>query len=419
MQYMLFDILKTVSLVMVTITTVSLFYQLLYMYIPLLCLKKKSTNFPQLRYAVMIAARNEEAVVPHLLDSITAQDYPSELIDMYVIADNCTDKTADVSREHGAIVFERFNKKQVGKGYAINYLLNEIRANGGWDRYDAFLIIDADNLLEPDFIKNINRLPNQGYQAFCGFRNTKNYGTNWITSGYGLWYLHESTHMNRSRMHIKSSCSVNGTGFGFTRELLEKMDGWNFFTLTEDLEFNSFCATSRIRIGYCHDAILYDEQPLTFKQSWKQRTRWAQGGMQVSCKYGGKLIASIFKGGWRAYACFELLTLSLWGFMFNTATGVVSSVVAAWTLQGWDLAFFAVNAVICAYLAMAYIAAWSLVFEWKRVRATAWQKIRSIFTFPFFIVTFAPITICAMFSKFEWAPIEHTVAISTSELSQK
>lgn len=404
---------------MVTMTSLFFCYQVFYLYIPLLKKPCKDKDYKKSRFAIMIAARNEEAVIPHLLDSIRAQDYPAELIDAYVIADNCTDTTAQLAREHGAIVFERFNRKQIGKGYAINYLLEKIRENGGWDRYDAFLIIDADNLLEPDYIRNINRMPAQGYDAFCGFRNTKNFGTNWITSGYGLWYLHESTHMNRSRMVIRSECHVNGTGFGFSRKLLEQMGGWNFFTLTEDLEFNNYCATHGIRIGYCHDAVLYDEQPLTFIQSWKQRTRWTQGGMQVSVKYGLRLLRGLFAGGWQSYSCFELLTLSLWGYFFTTLTGVSTVLVALLCLTGLDLVQFFISVLGGAYLALVFMGAWTLVLEWNRVRATTAQKIRSVFTFPFFMMTFAPIALCAMFTKFQWEPIEHTVAISAAELSGK
>lgn len=412
-------LLESIALVMVTMTSVFFSYHIFYLFIPLLTRRNKRKAVKQLRYAIIIAARNEEAVLPHLIDSINNQDYPKELIDVYVVADNCTDRTAEIARAHGATVFERFNKKLIGKGYAINYLLDQIRTHIGWEHYDAFMIFDADNLLKRDYIRNINQLPAEGFDAFCGFRNTKNFGTNWITSGYGLWYLHESTHMNRSRMAIRSGCHVNGTGFGFSRKLLEQMGGWNFFTLTEDLEFNDFCATSGIRIGYCHKAMVYDEQPLTFVQSWKQRTRWTQGGLQVSFKYGGKLVRNLFRASWRAYACLELLTISFWGYCFTALTGLLTMLIAFLTEPLPDFAWFLCSAFFGAYLAMCLMGLWTLILEWKEIIATPWQKIRSVFTFPFFMMTFAPIAVCAIFSKFQWEPIEHTVAISNADLSNK
>lgn len=414
MEYL--SVLKTASFVMMIFMTLLFLYQGFYLYIPLFKRLRNPSPSKSLRYAVLIAARNEEMVLPHLLDSIRAQDYPTDLIDMYVVADNCTDHTAQVAEAHGATVFKRFNKQLIGKGYALNYLLKQIRNHVGWDKYDAFLIFDADNLLEPDYFSNINTLPSAGYQAFCGFRNTKNFGTNWLTSGYGLWYLHESSHMNRSRAILGTGCHVNGTGFGFSRQLLEKMGGWNFFTLTEDIEFNNYCATNGIKIGYCYDAVLYDEQPLTFAQSWKQRTRWAKGGMQVSFKYVSSVLRGLGRKGWQGYTCFELFTLSFWGFGLGALTAVLTFITTALSVPPITFLILMGFASMCGYLAMAFMGLLTVAFEWNRIRATKSEKIISIFTFPFFLMTFVPISIYAIFSKHQWDPIAHTVAISTADL---
>ncbi len=280
------DILRTVCQILTVLTTVLYFYRIIYLVIPLFDKKQALPPAKPLRYAVLIAARNEEAVLPHLLSSIRSQNYPAECITTFVIADNCTDNTAAVAREGGATVFTRSSTTHIGKGYALDYLLEQIKVTCGYDAFDAFLIFDADNLLAPDYIRAINTLPSAGYAAFCGFRNTKNFGSNWISSSYGLWYLHESTHMNRSRRMLGVGGCISGTGFGFTRELLERLGGWHFYSLTEDLEFNNWCATNGVRIGYCQEAVVYDEQPITFRQSWKQRIRWIQGGLQVSVKTG-------------------------------------------------------------------------------------------------------------------------------------
>ena len=262
-----YDILRILSMVLAAMTTICYFYQVLYLFIPKL--KKPRPHKPEIhhRYAILIAARNEEAVLPYLLDSIRSQDYPEDRITTFVIADNCTDNTAAVAAAHGARVYQRFDRHHIGKGYALDHLIRQIQGNDGLDTFDAFLIFDADNLLEPDYITQINRVCSDGYEAFCGYRNTKNFGSSWISSGSGIWYLHDSTHLNRSRMAIGTCCAVSGTGFGFTRSLLERMDGWHYYTLTEDIEFDTWCATHGVRIGYCHDAILYDEQPITLRQS--------------------------------------------------------------------------------------------------------------------------------------------------------
>lgn len=408
--------LKTIAFCLSVFIAIIYLYQGFYLILPLIRRPRKLTTSRKLRYAVLIAARNEEMVLPHLLDSIRLQDYPAELIDMYVVADNCTDNTAQVAREHGATVFSRFNKQLIGKGYALDHLLKQIKTHVGWEHYDAFMIFDADNLLEPDYFSKINTLPANGYQAFCGYRNTKNFGTNWLTSGYALWYLHESSHLNRSRAILDTGSFVNGTGFGFTSQLLSQLDGWHFFTLTEDLEFNNYCASNGIRIGYCHDAVLYDEQPFTFRQSWKQRTRWVKGGMQVSFKYIGSVLRGMGRKGWPGYTCFELLSISFWALCFGSAVSLFTFFVTACSLPSVSVFLLLGIVLALCYCSISALGAYTLIHEWKRIRATTGEKILSIFTFPLFLATYVPIAVYAIVAKCRWEPIAHTVAISAKDL---
>lgn len=414
-----YTILKGLSFCLAALTAVCYLYQIIYLILPFFEKRRSHKPIRLHRYAVLIAARNEEAVLPHLLDSLKAQDYPKEFLDLYVVADNCTDRTAEVAREHGAQVFSRFNNQQIGKGYALNFLLHQIDGNIGLEYYDAFLIFDADNLLESDYISQINQICSDGYEAFCGYRNTKNYGGNWLSSGYGVWYLHDSTHLNRSRMMLGTSCAVTGTGFGFTRQLLERCGGWNFFTLTEDIEFNTWCATRGIRIGYCHDAILYDEQPESFRQSWRQRTRWTQGGLQVSIKYAVDLIRGMLKGGRTAYASFETATLSMWGYGMSVLSCGLTLLVTFLAERWLGIAQALLLALCGTYFSLLAIGALTILTEWKRIRATTAQKIGSAFAFPLFMLSFLPISATAIFRKFQWQPIDHKVAISTNQLKKQ
>lgn len=413
-------VLGYISQVLLTLTTLFYLYQVFYLFIPLVIRKKKHNPQKDHRYAILIAARNEEAVLPHLLDSIRAQEYPAELVDTYVVADNCTDNTADVAREHGATVFTRFDPKRVGKGFALNFLIEHIRGLGKLEDYDCFLIFDADNLLRPDYIRQMNQLPSDGFEAFCGYRNIKNYCTNWITYGYALWFLHESTHMNRSRYLIGSSANVNGTGFGFTQSLLQKIGTWNFFTLSEDTEFNNWCIDNGVKIGYCQDAILYDEQPVTFSQSWKQRTRWAQGTAQVTLRYTGRLFKNLFRGDWTSYASFEFLTLSLWGMTFTAIAFLVNmfDIYLFATLPEFGMSLL--NALIGAVLSLTLIGLITVIVDWKRIPTRSpVRKLLGALCYPFFVLTFLPIAFCAIFRKSRWEPIAHTVAITAKDLSVK
>ena len=148
---------------------------------------------PLHKFAVMIAGRNEEAVIGELVRSIKNQDYPEELIDIFVIADNCTDNTAQVAEEAGAEVLVRNDRLVVGKSHALDFALNRIRVLygdcSGRTDYDAYFVFDADNVLDPGFVAAMNRGVNRGYQVLTCYRNSKNYDSNWISAGSALWFL--------------------------------------------------------------------------------------------------------------------------------------------------------------------------------------------------------------------------------------
>ena len=204
-----------------TLTMLIFLYQIVYLVVGLFCKPREFKESKNNRYAVLISARNEESVIAHLIQSIKGQSYPAELVDVYVVADNCTDTTADVSRKNGAIVYERFDTEHVGKGYALDYLLCKIKESKGVEYYDGYFVFDADNILEPDYIEQMNKAFSSGYDIVTSYRNSKNYDTNWITSGYAIWFMRESRYMNNARQILNTSSIIAGTGFMFSKRRLE------------------------------------------------------------------------------------------------------------------------------------------------------------------------------------------------------
>ena len=413
------QILRSVCLGLGLLLSACYAYQIVYLFLPLVKKRPPLTEEKPTRYAILVAARNEEAVLPYLLQSIQAQDYPAELFTTYVIADNCTDRTAQVAAENGAKVFLRQDTTKVGKGYAMDHLLKMVSLTDSLENYDAFLVFDADNVLRPDYLRNMNRVVSSGYEVFCGYRNSKNYGASWVSAGHAIWYLHDSVHLNRSRMLLGTSCAVTGTGFGFTRGLLERCGGWHFFTLTEDIEFNTWCITRGVRIGYCHEAMLYDEQPERFSQSWRQRTRWIQGGVQVSLRYWKDLLKGIAKGGRTGYASLEAATLSLWGYGTGAFCGFLTFLTVFLT-SGWmELGRALLLALLGTVLSSLLVGSMTLITEWDKISATTGQKLMGLLVFPLHTLSYIPIAITALFRKFHWPPIEHSAAMSAQELCKK
>ncbi len=412
------EILQHISLVLGILMTLCYGYQLLYLLLPLLPRTRHLPESTARHYGILIAARNEALVLPQLLESIRNQSYPGQ-ITVFVVADNCTDATAQVAMEGGAICYIRHNAAQTGKGYALEFLLDKIRGSEYYGTLDAFVVFDADNVLMPDYIAQLDRVAAAGYDAFCGFRNSKNFGSSWVSMGHSLWFLHDSLHLNASRMDLGIPCIVGGTGFGFTKSLLERCGGWHFLTLTEDIEFSTWCLTHGVRTGYTARAELFDEQPVTLRQSWRQRTRWVQGGIQVSLRYRKPLLRGICKGGKGGYTCLEAATLSLWGYGFSTLCGLLGF-VSAMLVGGWaDVCNALLTGLACALGGCLLMGAMTLLLSWNRIRASTGQKLWSLVAFPLFMLTYIPIGLTAVFRKYHWPPIEHRTIVTQEELCSR
>ncbi|WMJ75761.1 glycosyltransferase family 2 protein [Sedimentibacter sp. MB35-C1] len=398
------------------------FYQLFYVFVGLFRKSKIMYAENNNRYAVIIAARNESAVIGQLLKSLKKQDYPSSLVDVYVVADNCTDNTAEVAKNSGATVFERFNRQLVGKGYALDYAFKRILNSD--EKYDAYFIFDADNLLDEKYISEMNKVFDNGYKIVTSYRNSKNYDTNWLSAGYSLWFLREAKYLNNSRMILNTGCAISGTGFMVSDEIIRKNNGWKHHLLTEDIEFSIDSAIHGEQIGYCGNAVLYDEQPYLFEQSWNQRLRWAKGFYQVFARYGLELLKNIFTK--RSFYCYDMfvticpaLFLSLLNVSINLiflTVGLINIEIYPEIIQETSGAIM--MSVINSYSVLFVLGLITTVSEWKNINSTPWNKVKYMFTFPIFIFTYIPISIVALCKKIEWKPITHSIAKSIEEVRQ-
>ena len=364
-------------------------------------------------FAVLICARNEETVIGDLLDSIRRQTYPADHIQVFVLADNCTDGTAAKAAAGGAVVYERTDSELIGKGYALDTLLRHIKADFP-DGFDGYFVFDADNLLAEDYIEQMNATFSQGNDVVTSYRNSKNYGSNWISAGYALWFMRESRYLNGARSVLGTSCAVSGTGFLFSRAVADELDGWPFHLLTEDIEFSIYQITQRGRkIAYCAKAELFDEQPVKFRQSWRQRLRWGRGYFQVFGRYGVDLLKGIFHG---KFACYDMAMIIMPAFFLSIASMVVNGMISVLgfleaesiAIGLWSIAQSIVN----SYALLALIGGITAISEWKRIRTTTFRKILSVLTFPLFIYTYIPVALVAIFCRnIGWKPIHHTMSV--------
>ncbi len=393
-------------------------YQLFYLIVPWIKKYKPTGEEKMHRYAVLIAARNESGVIGQLIESIKKQSYPSELVTVFVVADNCTDNTAEIAENAGAVVYRRFNRQQVGKGYALDFLLARIREDYADKPFDAFIVFDADNILDRNYISEMNKVFSDGYDIITSYRNSKNYDDNWISAGYSLWFLRESRYLNGARMLLNTSCAISGTGFCVSRAVIEKDGGWKYYLLTEDIEFTVDHVLKGYKIGFAEKAVLYDEQPTRFSQSWLQRLRWSKGFLQVWFKYGARLVKNIFNG--KGISCYDM-TMTIMPAFFLTIACLclnIAAQIAGIILDIRVTILFdsLIDSLRNSYLLLYIVGLVTTVTEWKQIRCSPAKKILYTFTFPLFMFTYVPISIVAIFAKVEWKPIAHTKIASAEVL---
>ena len=250
------------------------------------------------RFAVVICARNEEAVIGHLIESLKAQRYPKESYRVFVIADNCTDNTAGAAEKGGATVFERFNPEKRGKGYAMRWGLQKIQELYP-DTFDAVCVFDADNLAEENFLAEMNKALCSGAEVATGYLEPKNPQDSWTSGCYALYWLMMMRFYHEARNNCGLSSTITGTGFAFKLSALGE-DGWNTATITEDCEFTIQQVCAGHHIAAVREAVFYDEQPVTQAVSMRQRFRWLVGTIQCGKQCLPAVWRSVRRGNWRA-----------------------------------------------------------------------------------------------------------------------
>ena len=404
--------------------SVCFLYQVIFFFIGLI---RGQVKIPpakkQHTYAFFIAAHNEEAVIANLVKSIKDQDYPSELIDVFVVADACTDNTAQAAREAGAIVYERNDLSRKGKSWVMDYGFERIlREYPG--KHEAFFIFDADNLLSRDYVTIMNDAFDQGYLALTSYRNSKNFGSSWISSAYATWFIREARYLNNARMICHTSCAVSGSGYLVSAKLIEGMKGWDFHTLTEDIQFSTFCAIHGVRIGYA-PAEFFDEQPVTLKASIKQRMRWTKGFYQVLFTYGRHMFKSI--GKFHRFAAYDMLMvvgpamlLTLMCLLVNVTFIAVGSLSHGFLATDAEIEM-AIGSIIMmlAYMYGTFFVMGlsTTITEWKHIHCPQkWRIFTNLFTFPLFMFTYVPLTVAALFLKVDWVPTPHDVSVTLDEV---
>lgn len=406
--------MKVVLDVLKFIDIFTLAYLIYYIITGLYALKSRSkisTGDKKHTFAVIIPARNEEKVIANLLKSLKTQNYPKELYDVFVVANNCTDKTSEIALSHNVNVIEG-NENIKSKGDALKLAFTELKDS----KYESFVIFDADNIVHPEFINKMNDAMCAGYEIAQGFRDSKNPSDTWVSSCYSIHYLIHNLFLNKARRNLEKSSFINGTGFMVTKNFIEKR-GYDSKTLTEDIEMTVKCALYQEKIGFVEDAITYDEQVTTFNESWRQRKRWSIGTVQCFKIYSSKLIKKGIRS--QEFSCMD-------AFVFLVSPIIQFLGILSYILhfiisfaKGQNIDYLSKGSILLiGYLISVTLSIAAVKMNKKHIKS----YIKGIFMLPVFVLSWMPINLLACIGKAQtdkWEKIEHTKDVTIDKMLEK
>jgi cellulose synthase/poly-beta-1,6-N-acetylglucosamine synthase-like glycosyltransferase len=367
---------------------------------------------PSTRFALVVAARNEADVIGNLITSLQKQNYPAALYDIYVAPNNCTDNTREIAAACGANIFDPVGEIR-SKGDVLSQFAEKCMTE---QTYDAICVFDADNIVHPDFLQKMNNARLAGAHIAQGFKDSKNPEDNAIASSFSIYFWIIDRFYNASREALGLSSFITGTGFMTTIPFLQKIGGWNTRTITEDYEFSAQCVLAGERVHYVADAIVYDEQPLTFQQSWKQRRRWSTGNIDSSKYYLKDLLKQAILR--RSAACLDLAMTYLSPVIFILS---VLALLGKAVLLGYNL----INSPLtdqtqllsAGFVGLVGCILLAALITYKHNRRTLRGFCKAGGFFIFFLLTWMPINIISLLKKQrKWEMIPHTRALTLEDL---
>ena len=373
--------------------------------------KEKKIKTPKKTFALVVAAHNESAVIGQLVENLGHLNYPKDMYDIHVVADNCDDNTAEVAAAAGAIVHERTHPTKKSKGYALDWMFDRLFKMD--KEYDAVCVFDADNLVHPQFLMEMNNRLCKGDKVIQCYMDAKNPYDTWVAGTFAIafWVICHISHLAKSNIGL-SAC-LGGTGMCFDMEIL-KRHGWQATCLTEDMEFTMKCMAEGIKTSWAHDAIIYDEKPLTFKQSWNQRRRWAQGQFDV----GNRFIPKMLKAGWKNKdirmwdECIYLMQPHF--LMISTIFIIISYIQLAFPPFYTNIYNFMPSQLMTAIMLGQYILPMIILIK---IRAK-WKSWLYMLLYPVFIYSWIPIIFLGFIhrNEHEWSHTKHTRAMSMDDI---
>lgn len=356
------------------------------------------------KFAILIPARDESKVIEELLNSILNQTRKINSDDVYVIVEEESDKTVEIVKNKNMNIIFRHDLTKKRKGYALDDAIKEILEQK--KHYDAYFIFDADNVLDKDYIKNMEEAYESGYDIGIGYRNTKNGNDSVIAAASSLTFSMINTLGNEHKMKCNNTLTISGTGFYIKGDIVEKLGGYPFNSLTEDYELTLYATLNDLTTTYVKDAIFFDEQPVKYNITINQRTRWIKGFFEARKKYIPLLLKKEINKNFSSsfhqimgVTPYILLIIGLLGILLINYFNVKNTIVL----------------ILFVYLIMVLITSIMVLKEKSYLNINNKMKIKVILYNPIFLSTYIICLFKSILNKdVKWLKIEHSKSLDTS-----
>lgn len=241
------------------------------------------------RFRFIVPAHNESAGIASTVVSLLGVDYPSELFEVVVVADNCEDDTAEQARAAGAIVLERHDKERRGKGYALLLAFSQLPPE-----VDAVVVVDADTLVSSNILRAFAARRDLGALAIQADYAVRNPNAAWrtrlIAIAFGAFHIVRS----RARERLRLSCGLRGNGMCFAASVFAEVPH-EAFSIVEDVEYGLRLGEAGHRVHYADEAHVYGEMVSTAAAASSQRRRWEEGRKELVRRNGRRLLMAGIK----------------------------------------------------------------------------------------------------------------------------
>ncbi len=384
---------------------------------------KLTRNYNEPSFAIIIPARDESLVISNLLDSIKRQSIKVNTKDIYIIVESRKDKTVEIAKSRNINIVYRRDLTKKRKGYAIDDAVKKILK--AKKHYDMYFIFDADNILDRNFFKEMIKSYKKGYDIGIGYRNTKNGNSNIYSAASSLTFSMINTFSNNYKVKHNLTLTVSGTGFYIKGEILEKLGGYPFNSLTEDYELSLYAVLNNLTSTYNTKAKYFDEQPTSYSVTIKQRTRWVKGYFVSRNKYY-PLLKEKLKNKYDNYPSvyitlvgvkpYILLVVSVILYLANLIYRIISNSIVKIEITSLLLQFFVI--ILFIYLVLVIFTGILLIKEKDNLRLNRKMKVKVLFYNPIFLASYVKCLYLALRNKdLTWEKIEHSDNISLEELN--